>query len=215
MQPKANRASMAPTSGVGRLRFHREHYLRAIRSPRTASSRKAVIVQSRAALHRRSVARPSSVHEQSSTTQDFTRSHNKIAETPAQLAQPRQRIEGGDRGLLGRSSAGTDPLAQSNDRPDIAVGELPIPTGQSSPLAECRARRARWDPRPDGVSLSCDLRSAVRAGRSGIVKGFRMPARHRRKGMHGGRRPKSLEGGNRGGVCDGGGVDLWGFGAGA
>jgi hypothetical protein len=50
---------------------------------------------------------------------------------------------------------------------------------------------------------------------TGIVKGFRMPARHRREGMHGGRRPKSLEGGNRGGVRDGGGVDLWGFGAGA
>src|SRR5215471_21149774 len=34
---------------------------------------------------------------------------------------------------------------------------------------------------------------------SGIVKGFRMPARRRREGVHGGRRPKSLEGGNRGG----------------
>jgi hypothetical protein len=33
-----------------------------------------------------------------------------------------------------------------------------------------------------------------------FVKGFRMPARRRREGMHGGRRPKSLEGGNRGGV---------------
>jgi hypothetical protein len=33
-----------------------------------------------------------------------------------------------------------------------------------------------------------------------IVKGIRMPARRRREGMHGGRRPKSLEGGNRGGV---------------
>jgi hypothetical protein len=32
-----------------------------------------------------------------------------------------------------------------------------------------------------------------------VVKGFRMPARHRRVGAHGGRRPKSLEGGNRGG----------------
>jgi hypothetical protein len=31
------------------------------------------------------------------------------------------------------------------------------------------------------------------------VKGFRMPARRRREGVHGGRRPKSLEGGNRGG----------------
>src|SRR5437868_5052365 len=36
------------------------------------------------------------------------------------------------------------------------------------------------------------------AGRSGIVKGFRTPASHGRVGMHGGRRPKSLEGGNRG-----------------
>ena len=34
---------------------------------------------------------------------------------------------------------------------------------------------------------------------AGIVKGFRTPARHRREGAHGGRRPKSLEGGNRGG----------------
>jgi len=29
--------------------------------------------------------------------------------------------------------------------------------------------------------------------------------------MHGGRRPKSLEGGNRGGVCACGCVGLWGF----
>ena len=39
---------------------------------------------------------------------------------------------------------------------------------------------------------------APRGGRSGIVKGFRMPASHA-EGLHGGRRPKSLEGGNRGG----------------
>jgi hypothetical protein len=32
---------------------------------------------------------------------------------------------------------------------------------------------------------------------AGIVKGFRMPVRHRCEGVHGGRRPKSLEGGNR------------------
>src|SRR5262249_59369561 len=57
--------------------------------------------------------------------------------------------------------------------------------------------------------------SGARAGRPGIVKGFRMAARDRREGMHGSKRPKSLEGGNRGGVRDGGGVDLWGFGAGA
>ena len=39
----------------------------------------------------------------------------------------------------------------------------------------------------------------VRAGRSGIVKGFRAPASDWREGVHGGRRQKSLEGGNRGG----------------
>jgi hypothetical protein len=33
-----------------------------------------------------------------------------------------------------------------------------------------------------------------------FVKGFRMPAGYKRVGVHGGRRPKSLEGGNRGGV---------------
>src|SRR3984893_13482363 len=32
-----------------------------------------------------------------------------------------------------------------------------------------------------------------------LVKGFRTPASHWREGVHGGRRPKSLEGGNRGG----------------
>jgi hypothetical protein len=67
-----------------------------------------------------------------------------------------------------------------------------------------------------GTSASgqpCGSAAALRT--AAIVKGFRMPARHRREGVHGGRRPKSLEGGNRGGVRDGGGVDLWGFGAGA
>jgi hypothetical protein len=49
--------------------------------------------------------------------------------------------------------------------------------------------------------------------RTAIVKGFRMPAVRRRERVHGGRRPKSLEGGNRGGVCAGGGVSLWGFNA--
>ena len=48
---------------------------------------------------------------------------------------------------------------------------------------------------------------------AGIVKGFRTPARHGGGRMRGGRRPKSLEGGNRGGVCAGGGVSLWGFNA--
>jgi len=45
---------------------------------------------------------------------------------------------------------------------------------------------------PLGIGIATSLVTA-------IVKGFRMPARHRRVGVHGGRRPKSLEGGNRGG----------------
>jgi hypothetical protein len=51
------------------------------------------------------------------------------------------------------------------------------------------------------------------AQRSAFVKGFRTPASHWREGVRGGRRPKSLEGGNRGGVCVGGAVGLWGFSA--
>src|SRR5271166_511250 len=52
-------------------------------------------------------------------------------------------------------------------------------------------------------------RYGTRFGRSSsktshTVKGFRMHARRRREGRHGGRRPKSLEGGNRGGVRTGG-----------
>src|SRR4029077_7470896 len=39
----------------------------------------------------------------------------------------------------------------------------------------------------------CGIRMAV------FVKGFRTPASHWREDVHGGRRPKSLEGGNRGG----------------
>src|SRR5882724_4671186 len=46
---------------------------------------------------------------------------------------------------------------------------------------------------------------------SGFVKGFRTPAGHGRDGGRGGRRPKTLEGGNRGGFCAGDGVGLWGF----
>src|SRR6267378_2281791 len=71
-------------------------------------------------------------------------------------------------------------------------------------------RRARLD---DGsgaflpVAVACNERpvrveprcSRVTARRSGVVKGFRTPASHWREGVHGGRRPKSLEGGNRGG----------------
>ena len=44
------------------------------------------------------------------------------------------------------------------------------------------------------------LRAAVAlTAPTAVVKGFRMPAGHRGVGVHGGRRPKSLEGGNRGG----------------
>src|SRR5690349_21002153 len=42
--------------------------------------------------------------------------------------------------------------------------------------------------------------ATVAEAKTGIVKGFRTPARHRAEGLHGGRRPKSPEGGNRGGV---------------
>jgi hypothetical protein len=59
---------------------------------------------------------------------------------------------------------------------------------------------------PERVEPLC---SVARAGRSGIVKVSDACQAHRREGMLGGRRPKSLEGGNRGGVRDGGGVDLW------
>jgi hypothetical protein len=40
-----------------------------------------------------------------------------------------------------------------------------------------------------------------------------MPAKRKREGMHGGRRPKSLEGGNRGPawVARRGAMELWGF----
>jgi len=60
------------------------------------------------------------------------------------------------------------------------------------------------------VKLACLIAAS---GTSAYVKGFRMPAVRGRGRMHGGRRPKSLEGGNRGGVCAGGGVGLWGFNA--
>jgi hypothetical protein len=52
------------------------------------------------------------------------------------------------------------------------------------PLSRSSARPRRW-------------RSLWR--RTGIVKGFRTPASHWREGMHGGRRPKSLEGGKTAG----------------
>jgi len=48
---------------------------------------------------------------------------------------------------------------------------------------------------------------------TGFVKGFRTPAIRRREGMHEGRRPKSLEGGNRGGSWRRRWCRLWGFSA--
>src|SRR6516162_778646 len=57
-------------------------------------------------------------------------------------------------------------------------------------------------------------RSVLAAGTALRVKGFRTPARQGRDGIVGGRRPKSLKGGNRGGICAGIGVGLWGFSAG-
>src|SRR6516225_6953675 len=54
-------------------------------------------------------------------------------------------------------------------------------------------------------------RSASAPGTAPCVKGFRTPASQWRDEMLGGRRPKSLRGGNRGGVCAGSGVGLWRF----
>jgi hypothetical protein len=59
--------------------------------------------------------------------------------------------------------------------------------GEVSPTEQARRLKAH------AVSDSLPVRRAA------LVKGFRMPARHRREGVHDGRRPKSLEGGNRGG----------------
>src|SRR5882762_5821539 len=57
--------------------------------------------------------------------------------------------------------------------------------------------------RPTATAPHLDSTEPPRAGasarRSGIVKAFRTPGSRRRAGVHGGRRPKSLEGGNRGG----------------
>jgi len=61
------------------------------------------------------------------------------------------------------------------------------------------------------LRLSHNGRSALAAGTALHVKGFRTPASQWRDEMLGGRRPKSLRGGNRGGVCAGSGVGLWRF----
>ena len=55
---------------------------------------------------------------------------------------------------------------------------------------------------PRSASLELSLFPSVRQ-MAAIVKAFRMSAGRRREGMHGGRRPKSLEGRNRGGVRTG------------
>jgi hypothetical protein len=82
------------------------------------------------------------------------------------------------------------------------VREPMVGLGSSSPIRHVVSHRLQSaDSRP---SRAC-------SGTGRFVKGFRTPAICRREGMHGGRRPKSLEGGNRGGVCAGGGVSLWGF----
>ena len=69
----------------------------------------------------------------------------------------------------------------------------------------------------DELALQTDLselgRFLVTKRTADIVKGFRTPAGHGRDEGLGGRRPKSIEGGNRGGVCASGGVGLWGFSA--
>src|SRR5215468_3049631 len=61
------------------------------------------------------------------------------------------------------------------------------------------------------TSSAAGWRNKTREGRHLNVKGFRTPASQWRDEMLGGRRPKSLRGGNRGGVCAGSGVGLWRF----
>ena len=96
-------------------------------------------------------------------------------------------------------------------------GPIPSPPGCLRPIIrqrviitrgnDCAARRL------GDLTGSSPGRLLATPRTAGIVKGFRMPARHGRGRMRGGRRPKSLEGGNRGGVCASGGVSLWGFNA--
>jgi hypothetical protein len=79
-------------------------------------------------------------------------------------------------------------------------------------MADCVSRRTEvrtMGERP-GLGRNSPFQN-VRPGRSGIVKGFRMPAGDRTEWLHGGRRPKSLEGGNRGGARTDADVDLWGI----
>ena len=73
-----------------------------------------------------------------------------------------------------------------------------------------KARSASADLTRRSVEVDFTSRPSSRR-MSVLVKGFRMPARRSREGTHRGRRPKSLEGGKRGGVLAGGGVSLWGF----
>jgi hypothetical protein len=76
-----------------------------------------------------------------------------------------------------------------------------------------RYRFARDSPLGSEAEWLCEA-APNRPRTAAFVKGFRTPAVRRRERMHGGRRPKSLEGGNRGVVC----VrrwcrGLWGFNA--
>ena len=79
-------------------------------------------------------------------------------------------------------------------------------TGDASPTATISAAFGRQnlghrvpDHRPDRIQGGQNrLPQRQSGGMAGIVKGFRMPASQRAEGLHGGRRPKSLEGGTAG-----------------
>jgi hypothetical protein len=86
----------------------------------------------------------------------------------------------------------------------------------SSPVIACGAAHLDSASHPRlhcAVQLAAVEKQEVRqwSWASAFVKGFRTPASRGRGRMHGGRRLKSLEGGNRGGVCAGGDVSLWRF----
>ena len=67
------------------------------------------------------------------------------------------------------------------------------------------------EPRRRSLDRTDSSHSTVAAATALHVKGFRTPASQWRDEMLGGRCPKSLRGGNRGGVCAGSGVGLWRF----
>jgi hypothetical protein len=101
------------------------------------------------------------------------------------------------RGALRRRLVDEERCARA-DKPEELMRDLPRPEDLPPGIDPPRPISVTFIPakvfdNPVLLRVNPLLRTA------GIVKGFWTPARRRREGMHGGRRPKSLEGGNRGG----------------